>query len=110
MTRFNNQNNTVADEWEQLKRQKQIRERNKRIEVRNEQIDKRKEDNHKIFKYGELFKRIFPVVSAIEVYKGKDSAAKNAASLKPLEIFLTELAGNDEIVARLDELLSTREP
>lgn len=99
MSKFNKHYTKEANEWEQLKCQK-------RINDRIEQIDDRKKDNHRIFIVGALVLKIIPVVSNIEVYKGKGSAAKNAASFRALETFLTNLADDEDIMAKLTAALT----
>ena len=86
------------DEWKRLERAQRIQERNEREAVRKEQ-------NHRFFILGKLLIEIIPLLNEIKVFKGKDSSTKNNASFTPFRNFLKELATNDEILARLEEMI-----
>lgn len=84
--------NQDMEEWAHLKQLQRERER-------REREAKKKEDKHWCFVAGALVAKYLKEDLAIEVYKGKDATAKNAASFAPLENILLYLAAHKEFTA-----------
>lgn len=85
---------TELDEFERLKRLRRKRER-------NEREAQQKEDNHWCFVAGALVAEYLKDDLEISVYKGKDAAAKNKASFKPLENILAYLSTHKDFTAKI---------
>ena len=96
MNTLNKQSAIDMDVWKRIEIQK-------KLDARKQRIAKRKEDNHRIFLIGKLVSEKLQKVQDIPVFKGKDSAVKNAASFAPLEKFLSVLVADENLMTLLDE-------
>lgn len=101
MSTLNDRLSQEMSDWEQMTRLRRIQERNDRKK-------QRKEDNHWNFLAGALVAKYLKEDLKIPVYKGKDSAAKNASSFAPLENILVYLATHKNFTAQI--ALQPREP
>ena len=73
--------------------------REKRLNDRLAREEKRKEDAHRHYIIGELVSKYFPEVLSFK----PGTKAKNKIEFAPLEAFLSALAAEEELMARLKE-------
>ena len=72
-------------------------ERERRLELKKEREAKKKKDKHRNCIIGELITKYFPEVLKFE----PGTKAENAVTFEPLEVFLSELAADQELLKRL---------
>lgn len=74
-------------------------EHQRRVEKRREREAERKKNSRRQYIIGELVAKYFPEVQRFE----PGTKAENAVEFKPLEIFLSLLAANQEFITQLKE-------